>query len=77
MEFFFFLVKGHTWSLFAHNSLFSMHAKTAELEIACCLFDKMPDRDAVSWNAMISGYASKGMWKEAFELFGKNAGRRC
>ncbi|KAG8633580.1 hypothetical protein MANES_18G119040v8 [Manihot esculenta] len=62
-------VSCHIWSLFVHNSLVSMYAKTGELEIARCLFDKMPERDAVSWNAMISGYASKGMWKEAFELF--------
>ncbi|KAJ9167405.1 hypothetical protein P3X46_022060 [Hevea brasiliensis] len=61
----------HVWSLFVHNSLVSMYAKIGELEIARCLFDKMPERDAVSWNAIISGYASKGMWKEAFELFEK------
>ncbi|KAM1385708.1 hypothetical protein ACFX2I_031989 [Malus domestica] len=30
----------------------------------------MPTRDSISWNAMISGYASKGMWTDAFELFG-------
>ncbi|XP_015580169.2 pentatricopeptide repeat-containing protein At1g71490 [Ricinus communis] len=59
------------WNLFVHNSLVSMYAKTGELSTARCLFENMLERDDVSWNTMISGYASKGMWKEAFELFGK------
>uniref|UniRef100_A0A2P2JKJ6 Pentatricopeptide repeat-containing protein n=1 Tax=Rhizophora mucronata TaxID=61149 RepID=A0A2P2JKJ6_RHIMU len=59
----------HGWNLFVHNSLVSMYGKIGELNIARHLFDKMPERDAVSWNAMISAYASKGLWKEAFELF--------
>lgn len=29
----------------------------------------MPVKDSVSWNSMISGYASKGMWSKAFEIF--------
>ncbi|CAN0928058.1 Pentatricopeptide repeat-containing protein At1g71490 [Linum grandiflorum] len=61
----------HGWSLFVHNSLISMYSKTGELEVARSLFDKMPDRDrdGVSWNAIIGGYALKGMWQEAIELF--------
>ncbi|WCJ34854.1 Tetratricopeptide repeat (TPR)-like superfamily protein [Euphorbia peplus] len=65
------IASSQLWSLFVHNSLVSMYAKTGELDTARCLFDKMLERDAVSWNAMISGYASKGMWKEAFDLFEK------
>ncbi|KDP28074.1 hypothetical protein JCGZ_19482 [Jatropha curcas] len=59
------------WSLFVHNSLVSMYAKTGELDTARFLFDKMSERDCVSWNTMISGYASWGMWNQAFELFEK------
>ncbi|XP_062110772.1 pentatricopeptide repeat-containing protein At1g71490 [Humulus lupulus] len=57
------------WSLFVHNALVAMYGKFGLLDIAHHLFDKMPKRDAVSWNAMISVYASRGMWNEAFELF--------
>ncbi|EXC31027.1 hypothetical protein L484_021329 [Morus notabilis] len=57
------------WSLFVYNALVSMYGKFALLNVARNLFDKMPERDGISWNTMISAYASRGMWKEAFELF--------
>lgn len=56
-------------SLCVQNALISMYGKCGEIEIARDLFNKLPYRDAFSWNSMISGYASKGMWEEAFELF--------
>ncbi|XP_065881985.1 pentatricopeptide repeat-containing protein At1g71490 [Euphorbia lathyris] len=65
------IASNQLWSLFVHNSLVSMYAKTGELDTARCLFDNMLERDAVSWNAMISGYASNRMWNEAFDLFEK------
>lgn len=58
------------WSLIVHNALISMYGKCGKVGIARDLFDKIPERDAVSWNSMISVYASMGMWNEAFELFG-------
>ncbi|RZC31475.1 Pentatricopeptide repeat-containing protein [Glycine soja] len=58
------------WSLFVHNALVSMYGKFGKLEVACHLFDNMPRRDSVSWNTIIRCYVSRGMWKEAFQLFG-------
>ncbi|CAL5434552.1 unnamed protein product [Camellia sinensis] len=55
--------------LFVQNALVSMYGACGEVDYARKLFDKMPEKDAVTWNSMISGYASKGMWGEAFELF--------
>ncbi|KAJ6687990.1 PENTATRICOPEPTIDE REPEAT-CONTAINING PROTEIN [Salix koriyanagi] len=60
---------GHRWNLYVHNSLVSMYGKFGELDTAHRLFNEMPERDVVSWNGIISSYASRGMWKEAFELF--------
>ncbi|XP_059667880.1 pentatricopeptide repeat-containing protein At1g71490 [Cornus florida] len=57
------------WNLFVQNALVSMYGRCGEVDVARKLFDKMLERDAVSWNSMISGYASKGLWGEAFELF--------
>ncbi|KAF8411572.1 hypothetical protein HHK36_004127 [Tetracentron sinense] len=57
------------WSLFVQNALVSMYVKCGEVDVARNLFEKMSERDVVSWNSMICGYASKGMWEEAFELF--------
>ncbi|XP_057450121.1 pentatricopeptide repeat-containing protein At1g71490 [Lotus japonicus] len=56
------------WSLFVHNALVSMYGRFGELEVARHLFDNMPERDAVSWNTIISCYASRGMLVEAFQL---------
>nr|KYP52661.1 Pentatricopeptide repeat-containing protein At1g71490 family [Cajanus cajan] len=51
------------WSLFVHNALVSMYGRFGKLEVARHLFDKMPTRDAVSWNTIISCYASRGALK--------------
>lgn len=55
--------------LFVHNALVCMYARFGEVDVARHLFDKMPEKDAVSWNTMISAYAARGMWEEAFKLF--------
>ncbi|KAL6515457.1 hypothetical protein OROHE_018491 [Orobanche hederae] len=60
---------GH--DLFVQNALISMYAKCGDLETARNLFDTMPARDKVSWSSIISVYISRGMWDEAFELFGR------
>ncbi|KAF6147818.1 hypothetical protein GIB67_014398 [Kingdonia uniflora] len=62
-------VSGIGWCLFVENALVGMYTKCGDVEVARRLFDRMHERDLVSWNSMISGYASKGMWDEAFELF--------
>ncbi|KAG9139818.1 hypothetical protein Leryth_020227 [Lithospermum erythrorhizon] len=46
-----------------------MYAKCGEVGIARGVFEKMIEKDAVSWNTMIGGYASNGKWPEAFEVF--------
>ncbi|KAL1212476.1 Pentatricopeptide repeat-containing protein [Cardamine amara subsp. amara] len=58
-------------SLYVCNALISMYKRFGNVSIARRLFDRMSERDAVSWNAVISCYASEGVWSEAFELFDK------
>ncbi|KAL8524618.1 hypothetical protein ACS0TY_014281 [Phlomoides rotata] len=55
--------------LFVQNALVSMYGKCGDLESARNIFNKMPVKDDVSWNSVISEYASRGSWDEAFELF--------
>eukprot|EP01018_Ginkgo_biloba_P018482 Gb_07217 [translate_table: standard] len=51
------------------NSLVSMYAKCGSIDIARRLFDNMPQRNAVSWNAIIAGYGMHGHGEEALALF--------
>ncbi|KAG9439510.1 hypothetical protein H6P81_019675 [Aristolochia fimbriata] len=51
------------------TSLLSMYCKCGVLQDASKLFEEMPSRDVVTWNAMISGFAQHGIGKKAIELF--------
>eukprot|EP01018_Ginkgo_biloba_P034183 Gb_33070 [translate_table: standard] len=55
--------------VFVENSLVAMYAKCGSIEMARQLFDKMSERNVVSWSAMIAGYAQNGHPKEAMVLF--------
>ncbi|XP_021766099.1 pentatricopeptide repeat-containing protein At1g71490-like [Chenopodium quinoa] len=65
------LVSNYGESICVQNALISMYGKCGDVGVARVLFDNLPNKDGYSWNSMISGYASKGMWEEAFVLFMK------
>eukprot|EP01018_Ginkgo_biloba_P001355 Gb_26130 [translate_table: standard] len=60
---------GFQSDLFLESALVDMYAKCGRIENARHVFDKMPHRDVVSWNAMIAGYAQNGHVDEALKLF--------
>ncbi|XP_057862797.2 putative pentatricopeptide repeat-containing protein At3g23330 [Cryptomeria japonica] len=51
------------------NALIDMYSKCGSIHKARQLFDKMPKRDVISWNAIVAGYAQNGLWKDAFKIF--------
>ncbi len=51
------------------TALMNMYSKCGSLTDARQVFDKMSQRDVVSWNAMIAGYAQHGEGREALKLF--------
>lgn len=51
------------------NLLISMYAKCASMKDARQMFDKMAQRDVVSWNSVISGYVQNGYGREAVKVF--------
>jgi pentatricopeptide repeat protein len=53
------------------NSLVDMYAKCREIEFACQLFERISERDVISWSAMISGCAKNGAADEALILFNR------
>uniref|UniRef100_A0A7N1A2T3 DYW domain-containing protein n=1 Tax=Kalanchoe fedtschenkoi TaxID=63787 RepID=A0A7N1A2T3_KALFE len=50
-------------------SLLNLYAKCGTPECALRLFDEMPNRDVVSWTALISGFVAQGCGSEGAELF--------
>ncbi|XP_020245821.1 pentatricopeptide repeat-containing protein At5g16860-like [Asparagus officinalis] len=53
--------------VFVCNSLISMYAKCGSLESGVQVFDKMPHRDVVSWNSILSGFSCNGLDLEAMK----------
>lgn len=55
--------------LFISNHLVNMYARCHALEDARSVFDKLRERNIVSWNAMITAYSQDGLWRKGLELF--------
>ncbi|KAG2598747.1 putative pentatricopeptide repeat-containing protein At5g09950 [Panicum virgatum] len=55
--------------LFLANHLVNSYAKGARLAAARLVFDEMPERNAVSWTCLVSGYVLQGLADEAFQVF--------
>lgn len=51
------------------NALITMYVKCGDIFSARLVFDRMPKRDRISWNAMISGYLENGDCLEGLRLF--------
>nr|UPT49317.1 pentatricopeptide repeat protein AaPPR221 [Agave angustifolia]UPT49755.1 pentatricopeptide repeat protein AaPPR1362 [Agave angustifolia] len=51
------------------NSLLDFYTKCGRLDIAKKIFDRMPNKDVASWNAMILGYGMQGELETAIDLF--------
>lgn len=58
-------------NIFLENALVDMYAKCGCLEAARGVFDRMQNRDVVSWTSMISAYGMHGHGQEAVILFSK------
>lgn len=60
---------GHDSNLKLLNAMIDMYAKCGDLNMARNLFDAIQEKDLVSWNVMIGGYAHMSKYKEALEIF--------
>ncbi|KAF9612066.1 hypothetical protein IFM89_037985 [Coptis chinensis] len=53
------------------STLVDMYSKCGNMQDSRLMFEKMRERDFVSWNAMISGYSQHGLGMEALQIFSK------
>lgn len=51
------------------TALVNMYGKCGAMEIACAVFHGMPRRNAVTWNALITGYTEAGCNDEVIQLY--------
>ncbi|MCL7030065.1 hypothetical protein MKW94_015684 [Papaver nudicaule] len=64
------LVKaGYELGCYVGNALLAMYCKCGSVEEAHDVFEGMGEKDVVSWNTMIVGYARHGFGKQALEVF--------
>lgn len=65
-------IKGGTDSeLAVLNSFVTMYMKCGLVELGRKLFDEMPVKGLITWNAVISGYAQNGLANNVLELYEK------
>lgn len=62
------IVNGFSLDLFAMTGVVNMYAKCGQIEEAYKMFDRMPDRDLVSWNTIVAGFAQNGFAELALDL---------
>jgi len=55
--------------VFVGNSLIAMYGKFGFLESAVKVFEKMPQRNLVSWNSVMYVYSENGVFYESYGLF--------
>ncbi|PQP95925.1 putative pentatricopeptide repeat-containing protein [Prunus yedoensis var. nudiflora] len=59
---------GLPMDVMVQTSLVHMYAKNGHLELASSVFNKMPYKNAISWGALISGFAQNGFAGHALEM---------
>ncbi|ONK55857.1 uncharacterized protein A4U43_C10F1680 [Asparagus officinalis] len=55
--------------VFVLNALVDMYAKCGDIMRACRIFERITDRDSVTWNSMLVGYIRHGLVFEALDTF--------
>ncbi|OVA15670.1 Pentatricopeptide repeat [Macleaya cordata] len=60
--------------IFIGNAITDMYAKLGNIDLAVKVFERMPTKDVISWNTLMTGYAQNGLASEAIDVFHKMKG---
>ena len=63
------LEEGHESDVRVGNALIHMYAKSGSIEDARMVFDRIKERDVITWTVMIGAYAGSGRGVEAYNLY--------
>ena len=51
------------------NVLLKSYCEVRRLDLACVLFEEIPEKDSVTFNTLITGYEKDGLYTESIHLF--------
>jgi len=57
------------FNIFIHNALVDMYSKCGDMTAAMAVFHRMPERDFISWNSMVTGFSHNGLGKQSLAIF--------
>ncbi|KAK1382673.1 Pentatricopeptide repeat-containing protein [Heracleum sosnowskyi] len=63
------ITSGSRPDVFINNHLISMYSKFKRIKDAHNVFDKMPDRNLISWTTLISSYSRMGLSEQSLSCF--------
>lgn len=63
------MVHGFVPNVILETVLLEFYSRCGELDDARKVFERMEDKNVLTWNSMIRGYSQEGYIEEAFELF--------
>ncbi|XP_025828521.1 pentatricopeptide repeat-containing protein At2g13600-like [Panicum hallii] len=57
------------FNIFIYNALIDMYCKCGDMMAAVALFRRIPERDYISWNSMVTGFSHNGLGKQSLAIF--------